>query len=171
MYTVVLISIICTLVCNGKYLKFLPLISEPMTPFMANYTRARDPGVAINNIAIFLLASMAHAQQLGRPPPKRDPLSKDPGYDWEVNYFDRVLAARATYAKNIMHFFMVVGRGQDEEAVLRSSHCRNITEANMKHWNLLNNSYELYLCHGVKVLYFSQCTNGNWGPEGPCKSS
>ena len=84
------------------------------------YYHTHDPKVAFTGMGVFLLGTMKHAVELGEP--------VENGHGDDAKYYDRSVAARATWAKHAKVFYVVTGKGGPEERVFKNeSSCRNET--------------------------------------------
>ena len=114
----------------------------------------------IKNVGIFLLASLSNAVELGEKEPDKD----------YINYFQRLVAAKQTWASRAHVFFGVTGQGSAESRALRNqTACRNQT---LHFYELMNRpSYEfhVYNCTGdIRILHFPYCNGESFGAQGPC---
>jgi hypothetical protein len=113
----------------------------------------------IDFIAVFLLASLKNAIELGEKPVFSHGRSED--------FFARVSAAQQTWAYNVRHFYAVVGNGAEEKRILaNTSACHSIT----KHYldvmkKIPNIREEVYRCGNTKILYLPYCDTSGWGPD------
>ena len=113
----------------------------------------------IDFIAVFLLASLKNAIELGEKPVFAHGRNED--------FFARISAAQQTWAYNVQHFYAVVGNGEEENRVLaNASACHSIT----KHYvdvlkKFPNIREEVYRCGNTKILYLPYCNTGGWGPD------
>jgi hypothetical protein len=121
---------------------------------------ARD---VINDVAVFLLGTFSGAAQFGE---------KKPALHGADNFFERVVAARVTWARYVRHFFMVTGAAPAESRVLPSAHCDDVTAAYAT--NAAGGSdkgkersdarpQEVHVCAGVAVLHLPRCEGTSWG--------
>lgn len=113
----------------------------------------------IDFIAVFLLASLKNAIELGEKPNFSHGRNED--------FFARISAAQQTWAYNVRHFYAVVGNGLEEKRVLaNTSACHSIT----KHYldvmkKIPNIREEVYRCGNTKILYLPYCDTSGWGPD------
>jgi hypothetical protein len=110
----------------------------------------------INFIAVFLLASLKNAIELGEKSVFAHGRNED--------FFARVSAAQQTWAYNVQHFYAVVGNGEEENRVLANkSACHNITKNYFE--KIPDMREEVYRCGNTKILYLPYCNTGGWGPD------
>ena len=115
----------------------------------------------IDFIAVFLLASLKNAIELGEKPVFAHGRNED--------FFARISAAQQTWAYNVRHFYAVVGNGAEEKRILaNTSACHSIS----KHYvdvmkkipgNVMRE--EVYRCGNTKILYLPYCDTSGWGPD------
>jgi len=108
----------------------------------------------VRSIAVFLLASLRNAVELGE--------TRDNAYD----YFVRMTAARRTWAAKAAHFYGVTGAGEAETRIFNRGSCSNMTQSQTQKF------HQLYNCRGnnvtVSILHLPNCDGSSWGPKGPC---
>ena len=113
----------------------------------------------IDFIAIFLLASLKNAIQLGESPQFSHGRDED--------FFARVTAAQQTWGYNVRNFYAVVGNGPEEKRILsNTSACHSIT----KHYRDILKKVpdfkeEIYRCGSTKILFLPYCDSSAWGPN------
>lgn len=118
----------------------------------------------VDNIAVFLLASLKNSIALGEPAPKSGEF-----YD----YFQRLSAAKQTWASKATHFYGVTGSGESETRIFNRHQCRNLSHPSTHHPHHAYRSYSnhphvLYECAGTKILHVPACDGSSWGADGPC---
>ena len=140
------------------------------------YYHTHDPKVAFTGMGVFLLGTMKHAVELGEP--------VENGHGDDAKYYDRSVAARATWAKHAKVFYVVTGKGGPEERVFKNeSSCRNETLVFRKmlqhfHYKPRNefvdtrHQFEIYNCGEPELrltfLHLPRCEATYAGAEGPC---
>ena len=129
----------------------------------AAYGKVVDPRAEISSVAVFLLGTMYGAKEYGADTN-------------EHAFYERAVAARATWAKHAKVFYIVTGKGGSEDKALKqSTRCRDTT----KHFrdflgrhHVQPQSFEVFHCGepalGMNVLHLPHCEGSYWGPKGPC---
>lgn len=125
-----------------------------------------DSEQVVDDIAVFLLGTLSNTVQFG------EKQSEKHGADY---FFERVVAARMTWARYVKHFFVVTGAGDAEKRVLANpSYCTNLTGHHVGAGGLNNNfhnqihSFQMFQCAGIHILHFVRCEGTSWGSKGPC---
>ena len=129
------------------------------------YQHSKDPKVTFTGFGVFLLGTLRHAVDLGEP--------LETGHGSDAKYYDRLVAARATWAKHAKVFYAVTGKGGPQDRVLgNASACNNETIMFRK---MLHNhhakprSFDVYRCGepelGMHVLHLPRCEDSYAGAE------
>ena len=142
----------------------------------AAYYHAHDPKVAFTGMGVFLLGTMKHAVELGE--------QLENGHGDDAKYYERSVAARATWAKHAKVFYIVTGNGDPEQRVYKNeTSCRNETLLFRKmlhnfHYKPRNefvdtrHQFEVYNCGDPELrltfLHLPRCEATYAGAEGPC---
>ena len=119
----------------------------------------------MNSVAVYLLASLKNAIELGEKEP--------PAGERYYNYWARLVAARQTWASRLTHFYGVTGAGEAERRIFgarghNNSACVPATrDPGGDDLGVFNCVHEPLGVH-IKVLHLAHCTGAAWGPEGPC---
>ena len=138
------------------------LLEDGKYPAAKAYREAKSAKM-VTDVAVYLLGSLTNAQELGVPVSSVN--ANKGGY---VDYFARLVAAKATWAARVVHFYGVLGNGEAETQGLKKctyvpppvpSDPRNNTAAP-----------QMYTCgvSGVSVLQLGKCDNSPHGATGPC---
>ena len=102
---------------------------------------------AVNDIGVFLLGTLSGSVHFGERHPKED----------SDYYFERIIAAKHTWAKHLTHFYMVTADGTAEKRILKSPiYCNNTHSS--KFAGGLNHSYKLFVCSGIHILHLPHCS-------------
>jgi hypothetical protein len=104
-------------------------------------------------VAVFLLTTLEGSAELG------DKSNRD-------DFFQRVRAAKETWAHPIKHFYAVVGKQSSNDRIIKDTkycqdhthHYREITK------HIKDATEEVYVCNGIRVLYLPYCNPSSWGP-------
>ena len=78
------------------------LVDTKRYPLVEQYKNSASPHARIEKIAVFILASLSNAIELGEQAPR---------YEY-TDYFSRLLAAKSTWAAHVDHFYGVTGEGR-----------------------------------------------------------
>ena len=163
-----LLSLWASIASAWKSVYISPKFYSSNTSASVYYHHGRDPKASFTGIGVFLLGTLRMAEDLGEPVEK--------GHGSDAKYYDRAVAARATWAKHAKVFYIVTGKGGPEERVYKNeSACRNETLLFRK---MLHNhhpkprSYEVFHCGepelGMNFLHLARCEGTYAGAEGPC---
>ena len=170
-----LVALLLCLFVAGSFKEREHLLEAEKYPLVSQYKGSTVAHARIGKVAVFLLASISNAVELGEEVPDHE----------YTNYYSRLLAAKATWASHVDHFYGVTGAGPAEIRVFNSqpsssakSMCVNISKTYLvddRHVDLSNNGSnkrEIFECKNssmnVRILHLPQCDGSNFGARGPC---
>ena len=87
------------------------LLEAKKYPLVEQYKESSSPYARVGGVAVFLLASLSNAIELGEEVPTHE----------FTDYFARLTAAKSTRAAHVEHFYGVTGEGEKLHDVFVSS--------------------------------------------------
>lgn len=110
---------------------------------------------SLNFLAVFMLSTLEGAHEMGGSAPRHR------------DFFHRVRASKETWAWPIRHYYSVIGKNQENLKILtNSSNCQNITQQHLEAMKGQPDVHEeIFVCHGIKVLYLPYCDHSSWGSK------
>ena len=140
------------------------LLDDEQYPAAKAYREAKGAKM-VTDVSVYLLGSLSNAQELGVP---ISLINADKG--GYVDYFERLVAAKATWAARVAHFYGVLGSGEAETQGLKK--CTYVPPPPAPLDSSRNNTAapQMYTCGvgGVSVLQLNKCDNSPHGAWGPC---
>ena len=163
LFTILLLSIPLHVVFVGSLEKSEVLIDDRF-PQYRQYADSLVDTATVEGIAVFLLASLTNSRRLG---------TVEDAVDHRIDYFERLVAAKRTWAAHIVNFYGVTGNGIKEKEIFSETSriCANLTDSHQFKDVLVRG--ELYECSGsnstkVRILHLRTCEGTKFGAKGPC---